>query len=134
MPRLSCWFVRAALVYLAVGFTLGAFMLANKGLGLAACLWRTLPIHRELLLMGWLVQLAIGVAFWILPRFSQGAPRGNETTIWLAFILLNLGIGLVAAETVLTVPGLVWIGRIVEIGGVLAFVVGSWRRVRPTSP
>jgi hypothetical protein len=30
MPRLSVWFVRAALVYLALGFTCGALLLAHK--------------------------------------------------------------------------------------------------------
>ena len=34
MPRLSAWLIRAALVYLAVGFTFGAGMLVNEGLGL----------------------------------------------------------------------------------------------------
>ncbi len=31
MPRLSAWFVRAALIYLAAGLTLGMLLLANKG-------------------------------------------------------------------------------------------------------
>ena len=130
MPRLSCWFVRAALAYLATGFTLGALLLANKGLGWAPQLWRFLPVHMELLLMGWLVQLAMGMAFWILPRFPQGATRGNETLIWLAFVLINLGIGWVVAETIFSVQGLVFVGRVAEIGGILLFLLGSWRRVR----
>jgi len=131
MPRLSCWFVRASLVYLAVGFTLGALLLANKGLNFYPLLWIDLPVHMEMLLVGWLVQLAIGVAFWILPRLPQGPPRGNETLVWLAFALLNLGVGLVIAQTVLGVQGLAWAGRASEIGGVLAFVAGTWQRIRP---
>jgi len=132
MPRLSGWFVRAALAYLAVGFTLGALILAEKGVSYAPMLWRYLPVHYELLLVGWLIQLALGVAFWILPRFPQGAPRGNEALIWLSFALLNLGIACVVAETVLSIQGLRLVGRAIESGGVLAFVWGSWRRVRPT--
>ena len=131
MPRLSCWFIRAALIYLAAGFSLGALMLANKGLSFSALLWRFLPVHTELLLMGWLVQLALGMAFWILPRFQHGAPRGNEALAWLAFVSINLGISLVVAETVSGVHELAYVGRMAEIVGIFGFVLGSWRRVRP---
>ncbi len=134
MPRLSRWFVRASLVYLAIGFTLGAILLSDKGLNFSAAVWRFLPIHSEMLLVGWLVQLALGVVFWILPRYVQGAPRGNERPIWAAFVLLNLGIAAVAVETIFDVQPLVLAGRIAEVGGVLAFVISSWRRVRPWLP
>jgi hypothetical protein len=134
MPRLSCWFIRASLVYLALGFTLGAILLAVEGLDLGPSIRGVLPVHMEMLLVGWLVQLALGVAFWILPRFLWGAPRGNETLIWLAFWLINLGIGGVIAETLFGVPGLAFAGRMAEVGGVLAFVIGTWRRVRPFAP
>ena len=50
-------------------------------------------------------------------------PKGNR--------LLNLGVGLAVAETVFTLKGLAWVGRVAEIGAVLAFVIGSWRRVKP---
>ena len=131
MPRLSRWFLRAALLYLAAGFTLGAMLLAEKGLGLFPWIWRFLPAHMELMLVGWLLQLALGMAFWILPRLAKGAPRGKEALIEASFVLINLGIGWVVAETVLAVQGLALIGRISEVGGVLAFAIGSWRRVRP---
>lgn len=131
MPRLSCWFVRASLVYLALGFTFGALMLANKGLGFYPAIWLVLPVHMETLLMGWFVQLALGMAFWILPRFKNGAPRGNEALSWLAFVLLNLGIGLVFANAVFSLQTLVLLGRVCESGGIVVFVIGAWRRVRP---
>ena len=133
MPRLSCWFVRAALVYLAVGFTLGALLLAHKGVSFYPLAWSFLPLHMELLLMGWLVQLAMGMAFWILPRFVHGAPRGNETFAWLAFAATNLGIGLVVAGAIFPVRGLAFAGRAAEIGGIALFLLGAWRRVRPFS-
>ncbi len=133
MPRLSCWFLRAALLHLAAGFTLGALLLANKGLGFYPQAWRLLPVHMELLLVGWLVQLTLGMAFWILPRFIQGAPRGREVWIELSFVLINLGIGWVIAETIFAVQGLALVGRASEAGGALLFALGSWRRVKPFS-
>ena len=73
MPRLSVWMIRTALVHLLVGFTLGALLLANKGVPIHPMVWRLLPIHIELLLLGWTLQLALGVARDPLKALVQGA-------------------------------------------------------------
>jgi hypothetical protein len=131
MPRLSNWFIRAALIYLAAGFTLGALLLANKGIPFDAGLWQSLPAHMEFLLMGWTVQLALGVAFWILPRLGGSAPRGNERLVLLSFVLINLGIWLVAAQSLVSLQWLTLLGRTFETAGVVAFVAGAWARIKP---
>ena len=92
MPRLSVWAIRTALVYLGLGFTWGALMLSQKGVPLDTAVWRMLPMHIEFVLAGWTMQLAMGVAFWILPRFSRGSARGNESLAWTAYVLLNVGV------------------------------------------
>jgi hypothetical protein len=131
MPRLSCWFIRASLAYLAAGFTLGALLLAYKGLPFLPALWLILPAHMEFLLIGWIVQLALGMAFWILPRFGQGEPRGNERLIGLSFALLNLGILLVSVQVIISLSFLPVIGRLFEIAAVALFISGSWKRIKP---
>lgn len=123
MPRLSTWFVRASLIYLALGFSFGALLLVNKGLEFYPSIWKLLPIHTEMLMMGWFVQLAVGVAFWILPRLSGPTPRGNERLVELGFWLINIGIGMVILEVVTPLSWLLLLGSLVEFGGVLAFVV-----------
>lgn len=130
MPRLSACFVRASLTYLLLGFTIGGLLLANKGIMISPAIWVLLPIHIEFALVGWMIQLAMGVAFWILPRFSTGSPRGNEQLSWLAFLLVNTGILLV----VLPIPGTQWpalAGRLLETLAVVAFVGGNWKRIKP---
>ena len=67
MPTLSRVAVRLALVSLVLGAAIGAALLAAPTLG-GQPPWRLLPLHVELLLFGWLVQLTMGVAYWILPR------------------------------------------------------------------
>lgn len=130
MPRLSVWFIRLALAYLATGFTFGALLLANKGLAFAPLLWRLRPAHIELLLVGWMVQLAMGVAFWILPRFQ--ASRGDVRPAWLALALINLGIGLVALGLVVDLGGWnVVAGRLAELAAVAAFAWHAWPRIKP---
>lgn len=130
MPRLSVYFIRASLIYLLLGFTFGALILANKGLIIVPSIWILLPIHIEFDLIGWLVQLAMGVAFWILPRFSKAPIRGNERLGWSAFILINAGILFVVADGLLETNGLMLIGRVFEALALVLFAVGNWRRIK----
>ena len=134
MPRLSVWFVRAASLYLALGFTLGALMLADKGVPFAPWLVRLLPAHVEFVLFGWTVQLAMGVAFWILPRFEGGASRGRVWLAWLALGLLNAGVWLAGAGAVLDwPPALLLLGRVCEAAAAAAFALHAWPRIKPMS-
>jgi hypothetical protein len=132
MPHLSQWYVRAAFTYLILGFTFGALMLANKGVPLHPAFWRLLPAHIEFLLFGWVLQFALGVAFWMLPRFWHGPPRGSETGASVAFISLNLGVWLVVLGTVFAWPAVtVTLGRLLELLAVVAFASHIWPRIVP---
>jgi cbb3-type cytochrome oxidase subunit 1 len=129
MPRLSQWFIRAALVNLLLGFTFGALLLAHKGVPYWPALWRLLPAHVELVLIGWTAQLALGVAFWILPRFWRQPARGNEKAAWIALILLNSGVYLVLLGSWQGFVAALFWGRMAEIGAAVAFAVAVWPRI-----
>ena len=130
MPRLSCWFIRAALIYLLIGVTFGGLILLHKGRPVHPLLWRLLPLHIELLLFGWIVQLVMGVAFWIFPRFLR--QRGNVKLAWVAFGLLNLGVWLAGAAPFFDgAATVIAVGRLVEAGAVVAFVLHLWPRIKP---
>jgi hypothetical protein len=132
MPRLSAWSVRLAMLYLLLGFTFGALMLANKGIPFADWLWRLLPAHMDILLFGFVIQLAIGFAFWILPRY-RGGSRGNENVVWVAVVLLNLGIWTITIAGSFNFSGL-WMvtGRVLEGVAAILFVFQIWKRIRPS--
>jgi len=133
MPLLSRWMVKFALAYLALGFTLGGLLLANKGVPIHPLLWRLLPAHQEFLINGWMVHLALGVAFWILPRFAQEPKRGNTQLAWIGWVLLNLGIWGISLSPYL--PGWAWmpiLGRLFQAGGGLVFALYAWPRVKPS--
>jgi len=132
MPALSVLIIRTALIYLLLGFTLGGLLLANKAIPLHPQIWQLLPIHIEMLLIGWIVQLVMGVAFWMLPRFSKQPVRGNEIPVWASFILLNGGILLIAIESFLPAIVLLGIaGRVMEFFAVVLFAIHAWPRIRP---
>jgi len=129
MPRLSVWFIRASLLYLLLGFLFGALLLAQKGISFYSPVWYLFPLHMEFLLVGWLVQMAMGVAFWIVPRFSNGSSRGPVGLVWLSFALLNAGI--LIGTLLYWFPDVVLYGRIAEVVAGILFVIGSWRRIKP---
>lgn len=132
MPPLSALYVRSALAHLLLGFTFGALMLSNKGVPYAPVLWRLRAAHIEILLVGWIIQLAMGVAFWIMPRFWQRPVRGNVLGARLAFALLNGGVWLVALTTILGWPSfLILLGRLAQAGAAASFAAHIWPRVVP---
>lgn len=130
MPRVSAWFVRASLCHLVAGFVIGALLLAGKGntLGLDAWALRALrPVHIEMLLVGWVIQLVMGVAIWIFPRFVlRRAPQRSAVTAWLALALLNCGVLLVSLG-----GNFLAAGRLIEIVAAASFAVHLWGRVSP---
>ncbi|RME13513.1 MAG: hypothetical protein D6802_01310 [Ardenticatenia bacterium] len=132
MPLLSRVYIRTAALYFLAGFTAGALMLAHKGVFLHPIMWRLLPLHIEFLLFGWTFQFALGVAYWILPRFEGGASRGPEAPVWLAYALLNTGVVLIAIAGLRGgAPTLTLIGRVCELLAVVSFAVNAWPRVKP---
>ncbi|MBI1278569.1 MAG: hypothetical protein GC179_10630 [Anaerolineaceae bacterium] len=131
MPRLSVWMVRTALLHLGVGVTIGALMLWNKGSLFDLRIWLLVSTHLELLIVGWLIQFALGVAFWILPRFTQEPRYGNVRRGWLGYILLNTGIILVVMSLLIAAfIQLQPLGHFLEViaASVLASVL--WPRVK----
>lgn len=132
MPRLTQWMVRTALMYLGVGVTLGALILLHKGWSFWPDVWRLLSMHIEFVLIGWTAQLAAGVAFWILPRYAQGAPRGDERPVWVAYGLLNLGVLAVGVSRWLGgLDAMVLLGHAAEALAALVFILHAWPRVKP---
>lgn len=131
MPRLSVWMIRAALAYLGVGITIGALMLWNKGNLFDIRIWLLVSTHLEMLIVGWLVQLALGVAFWILPRFTKEPRYGNVRLGWIGFALLNVGILIVVISLLIgALINLQPIGRLLEVIAALTLGLVLWPRVK----
>jgi len=93
MDPVSVRLVRASLLWLAAGFTLGALMLSDA---LVPGDWRRwfAPTHGHMLFVGWFLQFAVGVAYWLLPRKRTAErPLGyHERGAYGAFALLNSGL------------------------------------------
>jgi hypothetical protein len=133
MPKLSVWLVRASLVYMGIGFLFGSLILHHKGIPIYPWTWKLLNPHIEVMIYGWTMQFAMGIAFWILPRFMGQGRYGKTYLGWWSFGLLNTGLALAVFEGWYTIGVLTTVGRVFILAGVIAFVVMMWPRVKPLS-
>jgi hypothetical protein len=130
--------IKAALLHLALGALLGGLILGAKGLPQTmGWAWLLLSAHIQLLIGGWLIQLALGMAYWILPRLDHGE-RGRAAAAWISFVTLNAGV--IGAALLLALrpwQNAAWLDALLALAGLLqivalgAFVLHAWPRLRP---
>jgi hypothetical protein len=92
LPRLTRYFIKTALVYLAVAMLLSLLLTLRSTVDLPPELLALSPVYFHLFMVGWVAQLIFGMMFWILPRFSREPRFGNQRLGWLAFALINFGV------------------------------------------
>jgi len=110
---------------------MGALLLSAKAVPMPAAIFRLFPMHAEALLIGWVVQLAMGVAWWILPKYPKRPERGPGAPIWAAWTLLNTGVLLTGiGRSVGAADAVVLAGRIGELLAAVVFVSAAWPRVK----
>ncbi len=130
MPRLTVWMVRTALLQLGVGFTFGMLILFNKGIPFDPSVWRFVPAHIEMVLRGWTILVGMGVACWVVPRFSTSPRYGREQFGWLAYVLFNIGTLIFILSIWADVVWLPFAGRALELMAVVSFILMIWPRVK----
>lgn len=134
MPSVSRWFVRAALLCLVAGMGMGTWMLlAQAADDRVGAPWPVL--HAHVLLVGFLLQIVMGVAFWMFPRVAGARP--GTSWAWVALVAVNLGLALrVLAEPVVHEGhGGAWrvllgAAAVLPTLGVIAFALAILPRVR----
>ena len=135
MPRLTCWFIRAALGHLALGALFGALILSAKAFPLTAgWAWSLLPAHIQIMLGGWMIQLALGMAYWILPRTAAAGDRGRSVWAWASFAALNAaGTALVFRPVAPSawLDGTLVVAALLQAGALLCFAAHAWPRLAP---
>lgn len=136
MPTLSRWCIRAALLYLIGGMAMGSWMLVSEAVRGYSPGGPWPEIHAHILLVGFLLLMVFGVAFWMFPRVQGQRPRREWG--WLAFALINAGLLLrVLAQPIAEGAGapVVWrvllgVAAVLPVLGVIAFGISVWPRVR----
>ena len=127
MPRLSQWYIRCSIFYLLAGSLIGALLLLSKEYESLIIVYQWRFVHVYWMLFGWLLQLAIGSAWWIFPRLFTKEKYGNMKMGWLGFTLINL-----ALLAQLFLPLFNWIllpGALLILIGIAIQALTLWRRV-----
>ncbi len=132
MPRVSVWLIRASLLQLLSGALAGAAYLTWKATGWPAFAITHREVHVEQVLVGWMVQLVMGVAFYILPRTEHYDLERDGRLMWVVLVLINAGVLMAGLSGSPVVPRW-WLpaGRILETLAVVLFVRHAWYRQRP---
>jgi hypothetical protein len=140
MDRLSSWMVRSALIWLVAGVVLGVLMVLDPRIPGRFRLWFQ-PSHIHMLFVGWFVQFALGIAYWLMPRKrSPERPLGyHERYALMAMAALNVGLGLRVVFEPLERAGhasdatfaLLVAAAVLQAGAIALFAGQLWSRVGP---
>jgi hypothetical protein len=150
MPPTSRAFVKASILYLCLGAILGALLFVNRWFPLGQWVSALRVSHVQLLIVGWLSQLILGVAWWLFPPLKLSprgdgsrplrrgqAQRGNEPLFWVTFVSLNVGVLLRSIFEPLQIwtrtpqfAALAGISGLFLFAAAIGFVVNMWNRVR----
>jgi hypothetical protein len=137
MPFLSRCFIKAGFVALGLALVLELLQLRPPAVlpRIPDAAVHLGAIH--LLTVGWLLQLIIGMAFWMFPRHPTAPPRGDTRYGWWAFGLLNTGLAcrIVGEPWRLGFSGPAWplvAAALLQLAGVASALFLLWPRIRAT--
>lgn len=136
MPPISRVCLRLALVWFLVGLATGSWLLAALALDLATPrVWVTQ--HAHFLLVGFVVNLILGVAYWMFPRPHGRVPRVAAQVASVAALNIGLGLRVVAEPWLAFAPqplaraGLL-LSAVLQLAAGILFVVALWPRIMTT--
>ena len=137
MPTLTRWFLKTAMLYFLVGFGLGGVLLIALGWKHQHILSVLQPVSWHLLMVGWLMQYIVGVAYWMFPAFAKDQSQRHETLGWLTYGALNLGLLLRTIvepwHSLQPQAGVGWLlipAAVLQVAAGWLFVVNTWSRIR----
>lgn len=128
MDPLVVRFLRASLVWLVAGVTLGVAMAASPAL----VIYRTAHLH--LLLLGFVAGMIFGVGYHVFPRFA-GRPLRHPALVPVHWWLANGGVAGMASGFALRAAGVAWGPALLAAGGTAAalgaylFAWNVWRTI-----
>ena len=130
-------YIKTAIIFLAVGIALGAWMLVNRELhGRAPTEYET-SAHTHLIFVGFVIEMILGVALWLFPRPHKDDTRYSPRLVNAAYWLLTVGtairaVGELARDSAdgLALRWLIVCSGLAQVGGIGLFFYTMWTRIR----
>ncbi|EMY71366.1 hypothetical protein [Leptospira vanthielii] len=130
LPIQSVWLIRISLIYLILGSLLGSLLMFHKAFGWNPEIWKFLPLHYSILIWGFFIQLIMGTAYWMFPKFLSEHPRGSSKQAWLMFSSYNLGLILyLITKFFIPIDSFALLGKCLIFFGLLTFMRLAWVRI-----
>lgn len=138
MDRFTIVMVKASLAWMLAGFVIGGLMLVDR---VMPGDWRSWlqPTHGHMLFVGWFVQFAVGIAYWLLPRKRRPElPVGyRETPAFIGWGMLNAGLLLRLIGEPMERTGndgalsitILALSAILQVAAVIVFISQLWPRI-----
>lgn len=138
MPPLTRYGVRAAVIWLLLGSAAGGLLLGGNALEMDVPVGLLLGVHVEAMLFGWMLQVTVCVAWWILPRRPEARGtwwggedgRGPRVPALACVLVLNTGVLLGAVGRLVQAWPLLLVARAGALLALAALMVLLAPRVR----
>lgn len=138
MPWPSIIGIHAAIVWLVAGASLGGLILGGSSLIPPGALGWLVAIHIEAMLFGWMLQVTLLTAWWLLPRrperrgewWAGDDGRGPFAIGIPATIGVNVAVLTRAIGHAISSHALVFFGGFLLAGSMIAFFIVFRTRVR----
>lgn len=135
MPTISQLLLRASLAWLAIGSLIGTLIIGTKAGFLPGMLLGLRGAHGQIMLIGWMLQAAIGTALWIFPRIGSPQAQQDFRLATIGAYALNLGMLLAFLSSLLAL-GKIEASALTLLAALLELVAGPlliakiWQRTR----
>lgn len=138
MHTLARRFIKTGIAFLLLGLAVGIWMLINRELYNRYATPFELSAHTHALLVGFMMQMIMGVAMWLFPRPAKDDVRYRPIVAEFAYWVLTVStVVRVACELMrpsVTDPWIRWLIVLAGVGqavGILLFFQTMWSRIRP---
>lgn len=132
MPALTRRFLATAAAMLLLGVAVGFLMLVRRDLGVAGPTRGMISAHTHLLLVGGVIELIIGTAWWLFPRPARALPAAAILAVEAAWWLLTGGTLVRGVGEIGGWPLASLAGGAAQLLGLIAAILGLRHRVVPS--
>ena len=130
-------YIKTAIGFLAVGLAIGVWMLVRRELyGIYATPFES-SAHTHALLVGFMMEMILGVALWLFPRPVKGnvrySPRVAEAAYWFITVGTAARVAGELERPAVSAIALRWgivLAGLAQTTGLLLFFYTMWPRIR----